>query len=97
VRVGITNSASDVSLFIAHKRGYFRDAGMASIAVAATKTRAHLSAMTEIAMTIPPGFRGIIEAGEGEVNGLGDYSQGLWICPPALSKSLVSLVTTTRP
>jgi NitT/TauT family transport system substrate-binding protein len=28
VRVGITNSASDVSLFIAHKRGYFRDAGL---------------------------------------------------------------------
>lgn len=28
VQVGITNSASDVSLFIAHKRGYFRDAGL---------------------------------------------------------------------
>lgn len=28
VRVGITSSASDVSLFIAHKRGYFRDEGL---------------------------------------------------------------------
>ncbi len=28
VRVGITNSASDVSLFIAHKRGYFAAAGL---------------------------------------------------------------------
>ncbi len=28
VSVGITNSASDVSLFIAHKRGYFRDEGL---------------------------------------------------------------------
>ena len=28
VRVGITSSASDVSLFIAHKRGYFREEGL---------------------------------------------------------------------
>ena len=28
VRVGITSSASDVSLFIAHKRNYFRDEGL---------------------------------------------------------------------
>ena len=28
VSVGITNSASDVSLFVAHKRGYFREEGL---------------------------------------------------------------------